>query len=134
MKTFKLREMSRDELQQRILELQEEVFNLRFASATRSLDNPLRLRAVRREMARIRTILNGQTMQEDTTAEMIFDVPELISFLSQDTLLPPGTVILTGTPPGVGFSRRPPVWLKPGDEAIVEIEKIGRLVNPVARA
>jgi len=58
MKTFKLREMSRDELQQRILELQEEVFNLRFASATRSLDNPLRLRTVRREMARIRTILN----------------------------------------------------------------------------
>ena len=57
MKTFKLREMSRDELQTRLEELQEETFNLRFASATRALDNPLRLRTVRREMARIRTIL-----------------------------------------------------------------------------
>ncbi len=80
----------------------------------------------------IRTILNGRTMQEHTTADMIFTVVQLISFLSQDTTLLPGTVILTGTPQGVGFARQPPVWLRPGDEVIIDIEKIGRLVNPVA--
>lgn len=71
-------------------------------------------------------------MQDHTTADMIFGVARLVSFLSEDTTLPPGTVILTGTPPGVGVARTPPVWLKPGDEVTVEIEKIGLLVNPVA--
>jgi 2-keto-4-pentenoate hydratase/2-oxohepta-3-ene-1,7-dioic acid hydratase in catechol pathway len=80
----------------------------------------------------IRTILNHQTMQESNTADMIFDVPTLIEFLSGSTTLLPGTVILTGTPSGVGAARRPPVFLKAGDSITVEIEKIGALVNPVA--
>ncbi|MFT5087611.1 MAG: 2-keto-4-pentenoate hydratase/2-oxohepta-3-ene-1,7-dioic acid hydratase in catechol pathway [Candidatus Latescibacterota bacterium] len=79
----------------------------------------------------IKTVLNGQTMQDHTTGDMIFSVAEIISFLSQDTTLLPGTVILTGTPQGVGFARKPPVWLKPGDEVIIELEGIGKLVNSV---
>jgi 2-keto-4-pentenoate hydratase/2-oxohepta-3-ene-1,7-dioic acid hydratase in catechol pathway len=80
---------------------------------------------------KIKTILNGQAMQDWTTEDMIFDVPTLIEFLSGSTTLRPGTVIMTGTPHGVGFARKPPVWLKAGDEVTVEIEKIGRLTNPV---
>ncbi len=80
---------------------------------------------------RIRTILNGQTMQDHTTADMIFDVPALIESLSSTMTLRPGTVILTGTPQGVGFARKPPVWLKRGDRVVVEIEGVGRLENPV---
>lgn len=83
---------------------------------------------------RIKTILNGDVMQDSTTADMIFDVRELVCFLSQGTTLPPGTVILTGTPPGVGFARKPPIFLKHGDEVVVEIEGIGRLCNPVRQA
>jgi 2-keto-4-pentenoate hydratase/2-oxohepta-3-ene-1,7-dioic acid hydratase in catechol pathway len=79
----------------------------------------------------IRTLLNGQTMQEDNTGGMIFDVPSLIEFFSGGTTLLPGTVILTGTPSGVGMALKPPVWLKPGDVVTVEIEKIGCLTNPV---
>jgi 2-keto-4-pentenoate hydratase/2-oxohepta-3-ene-1,7-dioic acid hydratase in catechol pathway len=62
---------------------------------------------------------------------MIFDVPRLIEFLSGSTTLVPGTVILTGTPHGVGMARKPPRWLKPGDTVTVEIEGIGQLTNPV---
>jgi 2-keto-4-pentenoate hydratase/2-oxohepta-3-ene-1,7-dioic acid hydratase in catechol pathway len=80
---------------------------------------------------RIKTILNGQTMQDHTTGDMIFDVPTLIESLSSTMTLRPGAVILTGTPQGVGFARKPPVWMKDGDTVIVEIEKIGRLENPV---
>jgi len=80
---------------------------------------------------KLRTLLNGQTMQDGRTDDMIFDVPTLIAFLSGSTTLLPGTVILTGTPPGVGFARHPPVWLKPGDVVTVEIDKIGALTNPV---
>ncbi len=80
---------------------------------------------------KIRTLLNGQIMQDHTTADMIFSVAEIITFLSQDTTLLPGTVILTGTPQGVGFARKPPVWLKPGDEVVIEVEGLGRLVNKV---
>lgn len=79
----------------------------------------------------IRTVLNGQVMQDSNTREMIFDVPALIEFLSGSTTLAPGTVILTGTPEGVGMARKPPVWLREGDTVEVEIEKIGRLTNPV---
>ena len=79
----------------------------------------------------IRTILNGDVVQEATTAEMIFDVPTLIEFLSGSTTLLPGTVILTGTPHGVGMAQDPPRWLRPGDVVTIEIEKIGRLTNPV---
>ena len=79
----------------------------------------------------IRTVLNGQTMQDSSTADMIFDVPTLIEFLSGSTTLLPGTVILTGTPQGVGAARKPPVFLQPGDTVTIEIEKIGALTNPV---
>lgn len=80
---------------------------------------------------RIRTLLNGQVMQDHTTADMIFDVPALIESLSSTMTLRPGSVILTGTPQGVGFARKPPVWLKAGDAVVVELEKVGRLENPV---
>lgn len=80
---------------------------------------------------RIRCILNGQTMQDHTTADMIFDVPALIESLSSTLTLRPGAVILTGTPHGVGFARTPPVWLKAGDSVTVELEKIGKLTNPI---
>jgi 2-keto-4-pentenoate hydratase/2-oxohepta-3-ene-1,7-dioic acid hydratase in catechol pathway len=79
----------------------------------------------------IRTRLNGETMQESNTNDMVFDVPALIAFLSGSTTLLPGTVILTGTPQGVGMARKPPRWLKAGDEVTVEIEKIGELTNAV---
>lgn len=80
---------------------------------------------------KIRTVLNGQVMQDWNTSDMIFDVPTLIEFLSGSTTLLPGTVILTGTPHGVGMARKPPCWLKHGDSVSVEIEKIGKLINPV---
>ncbi len=80
----------------------------------------------------IKTILNGEVMQQGNTDDMIFDVPTLIEFLSGSTLLEPGTVILTGTPHGVGFARQPAVFLQPGDSVTVEIERIGALTNPVA--
>lgn len=79
----------------------------------------------------IKTILNGQTMQDWNTNDMIFDVPTLIEFLSGSTVLNPGTVILTGTPHGVGGARKPPVFLQPGDTVTIEIERIGQLTNPV---
>jgi len=79
----------------------------------------------------IKTILNGQVMQDWNTNDMIFDVPTLIEFLSGSTLLLPGTVILTGTPHGVGGARKPPVYLQPGDSVTIEIERIGALTNPV---
>ena len=80
---------------------------------------------------RLRTLLNGEIMQESNTGDMIFDIPALISFLSGSTTLLPGTVILTGTPAGVGMARKPQRWLRPGDNVSVEIEKIGTLTNPV---
>lgn len=79
----------------------------------------------------IQTILNGEVVQDWNTNDMIFDVPALIEFLSGSTTLLPGTVILTGTPHGVGVAASPPRWLKPGDEVTIEIENIGRLTNPV---
>jgi 2-keto-4-pentenoate hydratase/2-oxohepta-3-ene-1,7-dioic acid hydratase in catechol pathway len=79
----------------------------------------------------IRTILNGQRMQDWNTNDMIFDVPTLIEFLSGSTRLAPGTVILTGTPHGVGGARKPPVFLQPGDTVTIEIDGIGALTNPV---
>ena len=79
----------------------------------------------------IRTILNGETVQDWNTNDMIFDVPALIEFLSGSTTLLPGTVILTGTPHGVGMAAKPPRWLKPGDVVTIEIDQIGALTNPV---
>ncbi len=80
---------------------------------------------------KIGTRLNGESVQDWNTDDMIFDVPALIEFLSASSTLLPGTVILTGTPHGVGMASRPPRWLKPGDVVSVEIEKIGALINPV---
>lgn len=79
----------------------------------------------------IRTILNTEIRQESFTGDMIFSVAELIAFLSGSTTLLPGTVILTGTPPGVGVAADPPRFLKPGDEVAIEISGIGMLRNPV---
>ena len=79
----------------------------------------------------IKLDINGEVLQDWNTDDMIFDVPRLIEFLSGSTTLPAGTVILTGTPHGVGFARKPPRWLKPGDVVTVTIEKIGALTNPV---
>ncbi|ATC65803.1 5-carboxymethyl-2-hydroxymuconate isomerase [Nibricoccus aquaticus] len=81
---------------------------------------------------RIGTRLNGDVVQDWNTNDMIFDVPALIEFLSASSTLLPGTVILTGTPHGVGMAARPPRWLKAGDVVTIEIEKIGALTNPVA--
>ncbi|MFW6060014.1 MAG: fumarylacetoacetate hydrolase family protein, partial [Phycisphaeraceae bacterium] len=82
----------------------------------------------------LRTTLNGDVMQDGHTADMLFSVRQIIAFLSQDTTLLPGTVILTGTPAGVGAGRDPQVFLKPGDEVSVEIDGIGRITNSVVGA
>jgi len=79
----------------------------------------------------IRLRLNGETLQDSSTNQLIFGVAELVSFLSQDMTLEPGDVISTGTPPGVGFARKPPIYLKDGDVMEVEIDGIGVLRNPV---
>jgi 2-keto-4-pentenoate hydratase/2-oxohepta-3-ene-1,7-dioic acid hydratase in catechol pathway len=83
---------------------------------------------------KIRTILNSEIVQDWNTNDMIFDVPALISFLSQNTTLIPGTVILTGTPHGVGMAAKPPRYLRPGDTVSISLEKIGVLTNPVVVA
>lgn len=79
----------------------------------------------------IRTVLNGQVMQDWNTEDMIFSVPRLIEFLSGGTTLRAGTVILTGTPHGIGAARKPPVYLRHGDSVTIEIDCIGSLTNPV---
>ncbi|MEM7577359.1 MAG: fumarylacetoacetate hydrolase family protein [Planctomycetota bacterium] len=78
--------------------------------------------------------LSGETRQYDTTANMFFSVSELIAFLSQDTTLTPGSVILTGTPSGVGAAAKPPRFLRDGDHVEVRIERVGTLSNPVCEA
>ena len=83
---------------------------------------------------RLKTTLNGQVMQDHTTGDMIYDVPALIESLSSTMTLRPGAILLTGTPQGVGFARKPPVWMKPGDTVVCEIEKIGKLENPIGKA
>lgn len=80
---------------------------------------------------KIQLRLNGQTMQDSSTDQLIFSIDFLISHLSQFTTLKPGDLIFTGTPPGVGAGRKPPLFLKPGDQLEVEIEGIGLLKNPV---
>jgi 2-keto-4-pentenoate hydratase/2-oxohepta-3-ene-1,7-dioic acid hydratase in catechol pathway len=86
------------------------------------------------QQLKIRSRLNGELMQSSSTADMIHPVAELIAFISRDTTLLPGTVILTGTPEGVGFARQPPVYLADGDTIEIEIEGIGTLSNPVRQA
>jgi len=80
---------------------------------------------------RVQGRLNGQTMQDASTSLMIFNIPFLISHLSHGMTLLPGTLLLTGTPAGVGFARKPPVYLKPGDIFEVEVEGIGTLKNSI---
>jgi 2-keto-4-pentenoate hydratase/2-oxohepta-3-ene-1,7-dioic acid hydratase in catechol pathway len=77
------------------------------------------------------TTLNGEVMQSASTAQMIFDIPRTIEFLSSFTTLRLGDVIATGTPGGVGFARQPPVWLQPGDVIEVAIDGVGRIANRV---
>lgn len=77
--------------------------------------------------------VNGETLQSASIDDMIFDVATLVSVLSEAMTLEPGDIIISGTPGGVGASRKPYLWLKPGDEAVVEIEGLGRLVNTVVQ-
>jgi 2-keto-4-pentenoate hydratase/2-oxohepta-3-ene-1,7-dioic acid hydratase in catechol pathway len=81
----------------------------------------------------IRLRLNGETMQDSNTSQLIFLADEVVAYLSQIFTLEPGDLIFTGTPPGVGMARKPPVWLKPGDVVEVEIDGLGTLRNPVSR-
>ena len=88
-----------------------------------SLPDPQKMRLVLR--------VNGKIMQDATTAQMIFPVAALVSVLSEFTTLEPGDLIVTGTPAGIGHARKPPIYLKPKDEVVCEIEGIGVLKNPV---
>jgi 2-keto-4-pentenoate hydratase/2-oxohepta-3-ene-1,7-dioic acid hydratase in catechol pathway len=83
---------------------------------------------------RLKTILNGEVVQEAPTSDMIFSVAQIVAFVSEAITLEPGDLILTGTPAGVGIFRDPELLLQPGDEVTVEIEGIGTLTNPVAAA
>ena len=83
---------------------------------------------------RIQFRLNGESLQDSNTRELIFRVPELIEFISRTITLEPGDIIATGTPPGVGFARKPPIYLRDGDVCEVEIDGLGILTNPVQRA
>jgi 2-keto-4-pentenoate hydratase/2-oxohepta-3-ene-1,7-dioic acid hydratase in catechol pathway len=80
---------------------------------------------------RIQCRVNGVTLQDSSTQQLVFGVDSLVSFLSQTVTLEPGDVIATGTPPGVGFARKPPIFLKPGDTVEIEVEGLGILSNPV---
>lgn len=80
---------------------------------------------------RLTASINGTTLQDGNTSDMIFDVPTLIEALTEVMTLEPGDLILTGTPAGVGFARNPHVWMKPGDTVTVAIEGIGSLTNTV---
>jgi 2,4-didehydro-3-deoxy-L-rhamnonate hydrolase len=79
----------------------------------------------------IRAVLNGETMQESSTSNMVFGVADLIAYITQTMTLDPGDLIATGTPAGVGAFRKPPVFMQPGDEITIEIEGLGALTNPV---
>ncbi len=94
-----------------------------FVASTDEIPNPQNLY--------IKLRLNGETVQNSRTDQLIFDVPSIIEFLSSCITLEPGDVIATGTPPGVGFARKPPLFLKPGDRMEVDIEGLGVLANPV---
>ena len=82
----------------------------------------------------IRAILNGDTVQDSTTANLIFGIDEVIAYVSQTTTLEAGDLILTGTPAGVGVFRDPQRLLAPGDEITIEIDGVGSITNPVTAA
>lgn len=79
----------------------------------------------------IRMTINGETLQDSSTSELIFKLPALISYVSQVMTLKPGDILTTGTPAGVGFARKPPRLLVAGDNCVVEVEGLGQLRNPV---
>lgn len=85
------------------------------------------------DRCQIKSRVNGEVMQDSNTSDMIFSTAELVSYISRNMTLLPGTVIMTGTPEGVGFARRPPVFLRSGDTVEIEIEGIGVLRNEVIR-
>jgi len=87
----------------------------------------------RPEALRLATTVNGRTLQESNTSQLIFSVPRCIAAISEILTLEPGDLIATGTPAGVGFTRKPPIFLREGDTVVVEIEGLGRLENPVRR-
>ena len=80
---------------------------------------------------RVRSFVNDQCMQDDRTSNLVCPVFDLVSYLSRNMTLMPGTLIITGTPPGVGMARNPQVFLKPGDHVVVDVEGVGRLENTV---
>jgi len=82
----------------------------------------------------VKSILNGQLMQDGNTKMMIFSVPFIVSYISKISTLEPGDVILTGTPEGVGYARKPPIYMKDGDVITIEVEGLGTLTNPLADA
>ncbi len=94
-----------------------------FVATKDEIDDPHKLK--------IQFRLNGETLQDSNTDQLIFRIPELIEFLSRSITLEAGDIIATGTPPGVGFARKPPIFLKAGDIAEVEVEGLGVLSNPV---
>jgi 2-keto-4-pentenoate hydratase/2-oxohepta-3-ene-1,7-dioic acid hydratase in catechol pathway len=75
--------------------------------------------------------INGEVLQQSNTRELIFGIPALIEYLSSVFTLEPGDIVTTGTPAGVGFSKKPPRWLRAGDEMVVRIQRLGELRNPV---
>lgn len=97
-----------------------------FVATTDEIPDPHRLR--------IQLRLNGKTMQDSSTSQLVFTIPQLIASITADITLEPGDVIATGTPPGVGFARKPPVYLQPGDVCEVEVEGLGVLRNPIVAA
>ena len=80
---------------------------------------------------RIMTRVNGETMQDSNTSDMIFSTAKTIAYLTEFMTLEPGDIIATGTPSGVAHARKPPAWMKAGDKVEVEVEKIGVLANPI---
>ncbi|MBG98912.1 MAG: 5-oxopent-3-ene-1,2,5-tricarboxylate decarboxylase [Solibacterales bacterium] len=82
---------------------------------------------------RISLELNGQVLQDSNTSQLIFNIPALVEHLSKVMTLSPGDVVSTGTPPGVGMARKPPIFMKPGDDVAITIEGIGELRNPVVQ-
>ena len=81
----------------------------------------------------IRCLLNGQVVQESNTEQLIFRTPTLVNWISTFVTLKPGDLILTGTPPGVGCFRKPPLFLKPGDVVTCEVDGIGSISNPIVQ-
>ena len=94
-----------------------------FVATTDEIENPHNLS--------IKLRLNGETLQNSNTYQLIFNIPEIIEFLSQTITLEAGDIVATGTPPGVGFARKPPIFLQDGDKIEIEIEGLGILANPV---